>query len=142
MPQVSAVEAQKAVYDYNHVHTCLCLIEEMVAPNLAGEPWQDYRDQWGINGLRDVVIEKLAGACNTAWSEAYARYEQEMERHRGNLKTWEYDHAFAMQVSGDLPEKPEEPKEPGSFDYEFVPFWLRTCVDWSGNHPRVKGSTR
>lgn len=125
------------VYSYNHVHTCMCIIEEMVEPNLAGEPWKDYRDQWGVNGLRDVVIEKLAHACNTAWLDAYARYEQEDSDWR-ELKRL---HAPVKIEAYRTWEKANpQPKDPGSFDYEFVPFWLRTCVDWSGAHPRVRGA--
>lgn len=131
MPQVSAVAAQKAVYDYDHVFSCLCLIEEIVAPNLSGEPWQAYRDQWGISGVRDLVIEKLAGACTEAWLVAYERYEKADATYREAKKNF--------PVADDFPGMPPQPDDPGSFDYEFVPFWLRTCVDWSGNHPRIKG---
>jgi hypothetical protein len=116
--------ASTLVYGYEHVHACMCIIEEIVAPNLAGEPWKPYRDQWGIEGLRDCVIDKLAGACDEAWRRADERYSVA------------YD---AWVARGRLPE--DKPDDPGSFDYGFVPFWLRECVDWSGDHPRIKGTT-
>lgn len=114
------------VYGYDHAFAAMCIIEEIVDPNLAGTPWQDYRDKWGINGIRDVVLTKLAGPCDDAWNRANARYEEQ-------FNTWQATHQ-------DDPARVTQPSEPGSFDYEFVPFWLRNCVDWNDEHPRVKGS--
>lgn len=105
-------------YTYDHVHAALCIIEEMIDPQLKdGErPWEEYRDQWGINGLRDVVIEKLAWPCHEAWERAWERY--------GSTPT-------ELQ--------PGQTFDPGSFDYDFVPLWIRECVDWSGERPRIRG---
>ncbi len=109
------------VYSHDEVMAAMCIWEEMSQPKLpdAPQPWTDYSGKWGVYGLRDVVIEKLAGACDAAWTRA---------RHR---------HEAAYQATG---EGPETAPDPGSFDWDFVPLWIRECVDWSGEHPRVKGS--
>ena len=98
------------IYSYDEVHAAMCIMEEIASPGNPEEPqpWVPYREQWGVDGLRDAVITKLAGACDRAWSRANAN--------------------------------PDQPDDPGSFDYEFVPIWLRLCVDWSGDHPQVRGS--
>lgn len=120
----------KAVYSYDHVFAAMCIMEEIASPSLNVEPWQDLREERGINELRGVVIDHLAGPCNAAWERAYKRYEEATTQ-------YEFDKSFAEQASGNLP---EPPKDPGSFDYEFVPFWLAQCVDWEAYPPRVKGS--
>lgn len=104
-------------YTYDHIDAAMCIWEEITNPSLAEaeQPWNDYREKWGTAGLRDCVITKLAWPCHEAWERAQHRYEA------------------AMQATG------EEVPDPGSFDWEFVPLWIRECVDWSGEHPRVRG---
>lgn len=103
------------VFSYDDTFAAMCLIEEVIDPNLgdAGAPWEAYRETWGINGLRDVIINQLANACDQAWNKAQAAQEAD-------------------------PELPDI----GSFDYEFVPRWIRLNVDWSdlNNGPRVRGA--
>jgi len=101
-------------FTYDHVDAAMCIWEEMTNPKLkeADQPWTAHREKWGAAGLRDVVITKLAWPCHEAWERAMARYE-------GN-------------------DDPND-TDPGSFDWEFVPLWIRQCVDWSGEHPRVRG---
>jgi len=33
-----------------------------------------------------------------------------------------------------------EDYDPGSYDWDFVPIWLRMCVDWSGDQPVVRST--
>lgn len=112
-------------FSYDDVFAGMCIMEEIVEPQLrdAPDPWMPYRDTHGIMALRDAVIERLVKPCNARWTKAQA----EMSDATRLAPTWE----AAMAVP-----------DPGSFDYEFVPFWLRECVDWSdiNNGPRVKGS--
>lgn len=114
-------------YSYDHIHAAMCIIEEMVDSCCKSmpAPWEAYRDNNGINALRDLVIARLAGPCLVAFNRAWARYE----------------HAAAEWSAGGYAAR-SAPEQPGAFDYEFVPVWLRYCVDWSEvNHPRVRGST-
>ena len=68
-----------------------------------------------------VVRHTLAHAADQAWTQANDLYERAFAQ-------WQLDCERIKQVGGDLP---GQPVEPGSFDYEFLPFWLRACVDWS-----------
>lgn len=108
------------VYTYDHVDAALCIWEEIVSPMLedAPQPWTSFREEWGTASLRHVVVTELAWPCHEAWERAWRRHED------------------AMQATG---EGPEAAPDPGSFDWEFVPFWIRECIDWSGEHPRVRG---
>lgn len=115
------------VYSYDATFAAMCMMEEIADPQLkdAPTPWDAYREQWGVNGLRDKIIVNLAQPCDDAWQRAYSRYEQATDSFPGLDK-----------------EFPGMPDDPGSFDYEFVPFWMRTCVDWTDleNGPRVRGT--
>lgn len=116
------------VFAYDCAFAAMCIMEEIASPVLsdAGDPWQDYRDQVGINQLRDDILRVLAQPCDNAWTKAYNSYEL-------NMNTW--------RLNGSPPDA--QPVDPGDFDYQFVPFWLRTCVDWSDvqNGPRVRNTT-
>lgn len=63
------------VFSHDEAFAAMCIMEEIVTPNLAGTPWQDYREQWGINQLRDDILTKLAHACDQKWSEVSSKYE-------------------------------------------------------------------
>ena len=114
-----------AFVKHDDAYAAMCIIEEMVDPcgmmYDAGRPWNDWRDQVGIAEVRGRVLRTLAPAANAAWEKAYAAYEH------GCVKA---------QVEGT-----DHPPDPGSFDYDFVPTWLRVAVDWSDllNGPRVLG---
>ncbi|MBX9717322.1 MAG: hypothetical protein K2X36_00570 [Microbacteriaceae bacterium] len=112
-------------FSYDDVFAGMCMMEEIVESNMpeASHPWQAYREAHGTMALRDAVIEKLIKPCNARWE----RTQNEMAEAIKNAPTRE----AAMVVP-----------DPGSFDYEFVPFWLRECVDWSdiSNGPRVRGA--
>lgn len=105
----------KLIYSYDVADAAMCIWEEITSPSLNLEPWNAYRETWGSAGLRYAVLTKLASACHDAWVRAVERSNHELP-----------DGSFA----GD---------DPGYFDWEFVPFWLTNCVDWSGEHPRVRG---
>ncbi len=99
----------------------MCMIEEMVDPigqlPDAPNPWTDWRDQVGINELREFVITTLAPAVNAAWDKAYAAYEA----------------AVSAEVAA-------AQFDPGAFDYDFIPSWLRVAVKWDDPAgPRVLG---
>ncbi len=112
-------------FSYDDAFAGMCIMEEIVYPSLrdAPQPWEPYRETWGVTAVRDAVIEKLVKACNARWDKIQAEMSEAIRR----APTREE----AMKVP-----------DPGSFDYEFVPFWLRECVDWSdiSNGPRVRGS--
>lgn len=104
------------IWDFDGVFAAMCIIEEIADPVLrdAGSPWAETREQNGINQLRHWIIENLAEPCNAAWERAYKLYEDD---------------------------ETDKVPDPGGFDYDFVPVWLRTAVDWSDPHngPRVRG---
>lgn len=121
-------------YTYDHVFAAMCIMEEIaspVEPNMP-TPWRDYRDQVGINQLREVIIERLAGPCDDAWERACDRAEAGVEEHA--------DDCEATATTGVCTCGAHQKLDPGAFDYEFVPFWLRMCVDWSDtlNGPKVR----
>jgi hypothetical protein len=122
-------------YSYDEMHAALCIFEEMVSPNLAdaGNPWEDFRRQHGVNALRDLVINDLATPCNEAWDRAYKRYEAADE-------AWVTERAKeqAIEKWRFWEKNNPRPTEPGSFDYEFVPVWIRECVDWSLSQPQPR----
>lgn len=135
------------VFSYDEVFAAMCIMEEIADPQLkdAPTPWQDYRDMWGIGGLRDAVISKLAHACDQAWDRAKERYETKFtnwgaRREAARLRN---EHTGAWEPTPEWLQANPEPTDPGSFDYEFVPMWIRLCVDWSdlNEGPRVKGTT-
>lgn len=102
-----------STFTRDQMFTLACIIEELVDSALpdAPRPWQNYRDQVGIAQLRDDVID-LVPYADAAWLRVYSR------------------------AQGD----PEAP-DPGSFDYDFLPIWLRHCVEWQENAPpRVKSA--
>lgn len=107
------------LYTASQMHVYACIIEELVAPTYQGEtvpPWNEWRDQNGINELREAAMA-FVEPCDADWSRAYALYEE------------------SQSLPGPI-------AEPGSFDYEFVPLWLRTKVDWSDamQAPRLLGA--
>ena len=124
------------VYTFDEVHSALCIMEEILDPQLkdAEHPWQPYREQWGIDGLREAVITNLAHAASKAWDRATLKYQQLHD-------TWEQRRHDAERI--DKPFFDDPPQDLGSFDYEFLPVWLRECVDWSDLNagPRVRGSS-
>lgn len=109
-------------FSYDHMFAAMCIMEEIADPQLpdAGQPWNEMRQSCGINDLREVVIERLAIPCNDAWMKVWDAYNR-------------------IDEPGCAPNTTQDP---GSFDYEFVPTWLRLNVDWSDNEagPRVRGS--
>ncbi len=119
----------------------LCIIEEIVDSNLpdAPVPWQEYRDTHGIAGLRYVVLQTLAQACSDAWKRAEKRYEKQYAAWQAHMPHFAMTHKDWRRAWDANPVK--APEDLGSFDYEFVPVWLRECVDWSDleNGPRVRG---
>ncbi len=128
---LAAIEALPAVMPnqgtvkHDDALAAVCIIEEMLDPigqlPDAPKPWDDWRDQVGIGELREFVLSTLAPAANAAWEKAYAAYEHQCAEAR---------------VKGQ-----PEPVEPGSFDYDFIPSWIRVAVDWSDVRagPRVLG---
>lgn len=122
-------------FSYDAAYAAMCMWEEIASPvlNDAGEPWQEMREQIGSAELRSRVFTYLGKACDEAWTRTYRNYQ--VEWNVWNVRRQE------EEVAG-RPFFDEEPREPGCFDYEFVPFWMRNCVDWSDAHtgPRVKGS--
>ena len=121
-------ESNHERFTYDDMYAAMSIIEEIIRPVLAdaGAPWTQFREAHGIGAVRDVVIEMLAGSCDRAWTKAYAAYESACE-----------EYSIALAESGDGTTTVQEPRDPGSFDYGFVPFWLRQCVDWSECGPRV-----
>ena len=111
------VEVKAHQFTYDDMLTAMAMAEEIAAPSMTDAPWTTYRERWGIYALRETVITVLARPCHDAWERAVERYEDAAAAH--------YDQA---------------PKDPGDFAWDFVPFWLRTCVDWSKDEPRVRGS--
>lgn len=105
-------------FSYDEVFAAVCIFEEMIEPQQpdAPRPWEQFREDHGVNELRDVIIENLAGPCNAAWERAFARYD-------AAWPAWNSKHP-------DDPTRGDEPVDPGPFDWSFVPIWLRHCVDW------------
>jgi hypothetical protein len=102
------------IWNFDEAFAAMCIMEEVaqsVMPD-ADQPWEDYRSQVGINQLRDDILTLLAHECDQAWSRTQARYEANPQL-----------------------------DDPGSFDYEFVPTWLRLHVEWTNNGPRVRNPT-
>lgn len=92
-----------------------CIIEQLVDP-VQGPSFVPPWQAWrDMNGIAELraVALDLVEPCNADWERAYKLYE-------------------AGKV-----------EDPGSFDYEFVPFWLSQKVDWSDlrGKPRVRGTT-
>lgn len=104
-------------YSHDVVFAALCIMEDLLDP-MAGapRPWSDYWEGNGVNQVREAVLE-LAPHAGAAWSAAYARYEA----------------ACAATAGGE-----KYPEDPGSFDYDFIPVWLRHCVDWDADQPCVR----
>jgi hypothetical protein len=116
------------VYSYDEMMAAVCLWEEICQPSLKGapQPWEPTREQNGTFGLRAAVIG-LAYECDKAWERAQSRFEEADAEYR-----------IAKAEQGDA-DGLTEPQEPGAFDWEFVPTWIRLCVDWSDvvKGPRV-----
>ena len=145
-------------YSRDEMYSAMCIWEEICNPQLDGKPWEEALNHFGYGEMRTMVINHLAGPCNKAWERAneehdrlWLEYSQKREdawRSRPSAalssdpssaqptsSEWE---AFRVQYAKD---HEPEPIDPGSFDWEFVPFWLRTCVDWSDlDKPRVRGA--
>jgi hypothetical protein len=99
------------MFTADQLHTYACLIEELIDPQgKITPPWNEWRNRNGINALREAAIE-LIDPCDADWERAYKLYK-------------------------DNPEG----EDPGSFDYDFVPFWLSHKVDWYDPQvaPRVR----
>ena len=113
---MSICAADELRYSYNDVFAAMCIMEEIASPvsDGGGTPWEPYREQVGTNQLREDIMQ-LVRPLTADWERAYAAYEAD---ETGRLK------------------------DPGPFDYEFVPVWLRLKVDWTDLQygPRVKGS--
>lgn len=128
----------KRIFSQDAALTAMCLWEEIIQPaqSDATQPWQDFREQNGTAGLRDFVLDQLAEACDAAWSRAYAFYEEVFAAWQHKRTTEAPPWGQRLEYEAWLAKNPE-PQDPGSFDWEFVPFWIRACVDWSGEVPRV-----
>lgn len=109
----------------DHAVTAMIIIEEIVDSSMpdADAPWWDWRDQVGIAEVRDHVLTHLAEPCNEAWERAHEAFE----------------HA---EAEASIKGRVSSVADPGSFDYDFVPTWLRVAIDWSDVHngPRLRGS--
>ena len=128
-------------YSYDETYAAMCLWEEIVSSSLpdAPHPWEAHRDQWGAAWLREEVLNRLAGACDRAWNRVLAQYDEALERHHEMAPARDTPLTGA---GGDRWRAHEDvrPQAPGDFDWEFVPVWLRECVDWSDvdEGPRVR----
>ena len=113
-------------------YAALCVWEEMTNPTLAGapEPWVEMRERIGMAELRGKVLD-LGAACDATWTRTYANHDIACAIWRQRQQEHE---------ARGVPFFDGPPAEPGAFDWEFVPFWIRNCVDWTGDEPRVKGS--
>lgn len=129
----SAYDTTKT-FSYDEAYAAMCMWEEINAPALisAPRPWNAMREEIGTADLRGVVLG-LGAACDAAWERTYSKFE-------ADCRSWEHRKA-ECEVKGE-PFFDDGPTDPGDFGWEFVPFWLRNCVDWSDiqNGPRVKGS--
>ena len=123
----------KMSYTYDAAWAAMCMWEEVCAPQSheSPTPWKNMLDQHGTAEVRTMVLG-LGQACSDAFEKAYAFYEQA-------YRTWG-TRRQQCEVEG-TPFLDEQPQEPGSFDWEFVPTWMRIGVDWSDVHngPRVLG---
>ena len=101
-------------YSHDVVFAALAVFEEMLDPMARDmpQPWAKFWSDNGINEIRSLVLE-LAPHADAAWSAAYARFEEQCRQ-------------------------PGEVQDPGSFDYDFIPVWLRHCVDWDADRPCVR----
>jgi hypothetical protein len=126
-------------YTHGEMFTAMCIIEELIDTSLgdAEIPWVAFREAHGIAVLRDAVIDRLVRPADTAWERALEL----------DLLAWK-QYEIARERWNGLPDPktspPDMPIDQGSFDYEFLPTWLRIAVDWSDttNGPRVKGSKK
>lgn len=109
---MSILDTKAHHYSFDDMLAAMCIIEEIVAPLGAGQPWLAYRDNVGINQLRDDIITSgLIAAAQADWDQTYQLYE-----------------------AGEL-------EDPGAFDYEFIPFWLRNAVKWDASEgPQLRGT--
>ena len=124
------------VYSFDETYAAMCIWEEIVNPVMpdAPRPWEPHRDQWwGTAGLRDAVITRLAGPCDQAWDRAQERFIQDLDDKHD-------DSCEAGGGTGVCTCDAGSAADPGAFDWEFVPVWLRECVDWSDvvAGPRVR----
>lgn len=127
-----AADLTKMTYTYDAAWAAMCMWEEtFTCASDAHQPWKEMREQHGYAEFRTMVLG-LGQACSDAFERAYAFYEQ-AER------TWQ-TRRQQCEVAGE-PFLDEQPQEPGSFDWEFVPTWMRIGIDWSDIHggPRVLG---
>lgn len=104
--------------DRDVAYAAMCIIEEMIhsrSPDMP-QPWNPYWDQVGVNEMRFLVIDELAAHADAAWCKAYDAFCNAAGMH--------------------------DVADPGSFDYDFVPIWVRHCVDWPAGGelyvPRVR----
>jgi len=115
-------------YSFNAAFSALCIFEEMLDPQLpeAPKPWEAFRENHGVNELRRVVIDVLAEPCDAAWTRAYKRYEDTLNNHTATCPVSRKPRGEAGGCN--CPAMHAE--EPGAFDWEFVPIWVRQCVIW------------
>ena len=129
-------------YSYDDAYAALCIWEEIINPVMldAEAPWQAMRNSIGTAALRDMALQ-LAGPSNAAWNLALAACEREHSQWGADLRM--FMRLNNIEQSKDVPldwhRTNPMPEGPGAFDWEFLPFWLRTAVDWSGDVPRVRG---
>lgn len=118
----------------DEVFAAVCIMHEIADPVLreAPRPWEAVQDTHGINELRRFVAERLAKPCNAAWDRAWERFEQTPDLHDDSCEAGGGTGVCTCNKTPD----------PGSFDADFVPVWLRECVDWSDPDagPKVRGS--
>lgn len=96
-------------YTRDTVFAALCIMEEMIDPVTDTMP-KPWADYRDQSGACEMrdLVIELAPHCDAAWQKAYTRYEA------------------------------GKTDDPGSLDYEFVPVWLRHCVDWTAARPCAK----
>jgi len=156
MTRIAIDEDTAPRYSFDHLYSALCIWEEICDPQLDGRPWEDMLTHHGYGDMRTLVIEHLAVPCDVAWGMANEALDKAfVEYNEKRDKAWKawclakgiYGTTFpAMHASFDEFRQEFEqvlpyPDDLGSFDWEFVPFWLRTCVDWSDlDKPRVRGA--
>jgi hypothetical protein len=108
------------VYSHDVTFAAMCIMEEMISSVIpdAPQPWRTYWDQVGVNEMREVAIE-LAPHADAAWERARDRAEAA------------YADPNATEIG-----------DPGSFDYDFIPVWLRHCVTWPQEAPWDRPSAK
>lgn len=121
-------------WNEDEVFAAMCIMDEIADPHMpdAAQPWQEVREMHGINELRRFIAERLAKPCNAAWDRAWERLNSAPQQHKEDCEAL---YGAGVCTCDSYP-------DPGSFDADFVPVWLRECVDWSDPDagPKVRGS--